>query len=56
MEEEGDPLGESIGARRTMATVSMERERERPRKDFRGTLEGRFHSISWKKKRKKENP
>lgn len=54
VEEEGGPRGESIGARRTMATVSMERERERPRKDFRGT--GDSIRFRGKKKKKKGKP
>lgn len=53
--EEGDPRGESIGARRTMATVSMERERERGReKIFEERWRGDSIRFRGKKKEKRK--
>lgn len=52
MEEEGGPRGESIGARRTMATVSMERERKGREKIFE-ELAIPFDFVEKKKKKGK---
>lgn len=53
--EEGDPRGEYIGARRTMATVSMEREREAAKR-FSRNAGGAIPFDFVEKKKKKGKP